>query len=138
MLRVHKLLSIAWIMACVGVATPAVASTHYGIATFVPSTYGATVAGTVTQELPIASTPLTTQAAAMVPFSGGGRYALTGEVRSPGATHVGIGAGVGKIDYNGKSGFVSAGLASIKAQRVRSGPGARSDCNLAYKSRPSG
>ena len=119
MSHVQKLLPIAWILACVGVAAPAVASTQYGIATFLPSASGATVAGTLTQQLPIAGAPLTTQATAMVPFSGGGRYALTGEVRSPGTTHVGIGAGVGKIDHNGKSGLVLTGLATVPlADRV--------------------
>ncbi len=113
MFNVHKCISIAAIAAIVGVASPATAATQYGVATFLPSTSGTTVAGMLTQEFPVASAPLTTQATAMLPISGGGRYALTAEVRSPGSMHVGIGAGVGKLDHNGKSGFLLSGLASV-------------------------
>ncbi len=113
MSHLHKVLSVAAIAVCVGAAPAAAAATQYTVGTFVPSSAGTTVAGLLTQELPVPSASLTTQATAMVPLSGRGRYALTGEVRSPGNLHVGIGAGVGKLERDGKSGFLFSGLAGV-------------------------
>jgi len=62
---------------------------------------------------------LRTQISAQVPLATGGRYAVTAELRKSilGSTYIGAGAGIGKLDRNGKSGALYDILAGTRLMR---------------------
>ena len=76
---------------------------------FIGSKTSAGVVGSAGPSLPIV--PIAPQVSVAVPFNGGGRYAVTGEVRTTGSSFIGGGIGVGKLDPNGKTGTVFDGIA---------------------------
>jgi hypothetical protein len=64
--------------------------------------------------VPGAPAGLEPQLSLAAPLAAGSRYSLTGEVRSTGPQFIGVGAGIGKLDPNGRTGFVVDGLVGTR------------------------
>jgi hypothetical protein len=88
------------IVASPGAASAATTSLEAGA--YLPSNQGAAAAAVLSETLPLNLSGIRPQASIMVPFGTHitGRYALTGEVRTPGRAFFGVGGGFGKLNTN--------------------------------------
>ncbi len=101
--------------ACVPIAVAVCPSIAIG--EFAPNSAGPSGGIVVSASVPHIPIGYIPQIAVAVPFRGPGRYAVTGELRTPGTLYAGVGAGIGNLDGTGGSGFSADLLAGLRLAR---------------------
>jgi|GEM_PF-2069643 hypothetical protein len=101
--------------ACVPIAVAVCPSIAVG--EFVPNPVGPSGGIVISASVPHIPIGYVPQVAVAVPWRGPGRYAVTGELRTPGALYAGVGAGIGNLDGVGGSDVTFAVLAGLKLAR---------------------
>lgn len=87
------------------------------IGEFMPNPVGPSGGIVISASVPHIPIGYIPQIAVAVPFRGPGRYAVTGELRTPGNLYAGAGAGIGNLDGAGGSGFTFDLLAGLRLAR---------------------
>jgi hypothetical protein len=101
--------------ACVPIAIAVCPSISIG--EFVPNPVGPSGGMVISASVPHIPIGYIPQIAIAVPFRGPGRFAATGELRTPGNLYAGAGAGIGNLDGAGGSGFTFDLLGGLRLAR---------------------